>query len=142
MKKSFAVIDFDPLAIKKLREKKIPSVFGDVADVEFLMDLKFSTTKLVVMTIPTIDDQLNFINHLRSLTYKTIIVANAYHKSDAKILYTAGADYVMMPHLLGGVYVAQMLQKNAWNKKTFALLKKEQQKMIIGSESLLSHLLN
>lgn len=142
MKKRFAVIDFDPLAIKKLREKNIPSVFGDVADIEFLADLKFCATKMVIMTIPTTDDQLNFLNHLRSARCKALVIANAYHKTDAKILYAAGADYVMMPHLLGGAYVAQMLQKNAWNKKTFSGLKKEQQKMIPESGTLLSHLLN
>jgi FlaA1/EpsC-like NDP-sugar epimerase len=142
MKKSFAVIDFDPLAMKKLRTKNIPSIFGDVADIEFLADLKFCNTKLVIMTIPTTDDQLNFINHLKSLKCKAIIIANAYHKTDAKILYMAGADYVMMPHLLGGAYVANMLKKNAWTKKKFNELKKEQQKMIPESESFLTHLLN
>jgi len=86
MKKRFAVIDFDPLAIKKLREKNIPSVFGDVADIEFLADLKFCATKMVIMTIPTTDDQLNFLNHLRSARCKALVIANAYHKTDAKIL--------------------------------------------------------
>ncbi|MDO9510008.1 MAG: cation:proton antiporter, partial [Candidatus Magasanikbacteria bacterium] len=141
MKKKFAVIDFDPLAIKKLRTKNISCVFGDVADIEFLQDLKFTNTKLVVMTIPTTDDQLNLVYYLKNLKSKTIIIANAYHKSDAKILYDAGVDFVMMPHLLGGSWVASILKKTTWKKKNFSLLKKEQKKTIPESEDFLTHLL-
>jgi FlaA1/EpsC-like NDP-sugar epimerase len=141
MKKYFAVIDYDPLAIKKLRAKDTPCVFGDVADIEFLQDLNFNNTKLVVMTIPTTDDQLNLIHYLKGLRSRAIIIASAYHKSDAKILYDAGVDYVMMPHLLGGAWVANILKKTSWTKKNFAVLKKEQKKLIPQSEGFLAHLL-
>lgn len=141
MKKHFAVIDYDPLAIKKLRTKNTPCIFGDVADIEFLQDLNFNNTKLIVMTIPTTDDQLNLIHYLKGLKSKAIIIASAYHKSDAKILYDAGVDYVMMPHLLGGAWVANILRKTSWTKKNFALLKKEQKKLIPQSEGFLAHLL-
>ncbi|MDD3663223.1 MAG: NAD-binding protein, partial [Candidatus Pacebacteria bacterium] len=129
-KKKFAVIDFDPEAIKKLRISKIKSIFGDIADIEFLEDLKFKNTKLVIMTIPSTDDQINFISHLKNIKSNSLIIANAYHRSDAQILYKAGANYVMMPHFLGGKWVASMLKKNAWNRKNFSLLKKEQKNEI------------
>lgn len=129
-KKKFAVIDFDPEAIKKLRISKIKNIFGDIADIEFLEDLKFKNTKLVIMTIPSTDDQINFISHLKNIKSNSLIIANAYHRSDAQILYKAGANYVMMPHFLGGKWVASMLKKNAWNRKNFSLLKKEQKNEI------------
>lgn len=129
-KKKFVVIDFDPEAIKKLLLNKIKCIFGDIADIEFLEDLKFKNAKLVVMSIPSVDDQTNFINHIKNIGSKAVIIANAYHRSDAKILYNVGADYVMMPHLLGGKWISDILKKTDWNKKNFLALKKEQTKEI------------
>ncbi len=133
MKSKFAVIDFDPAVVKKLHTRKIPVVFGDIADVEFLGDLRFEHTKLVIMTIPAADDQINMIKYLTRHKSTAIIIANAYHRSDATALYKAGADYVMMPYLWGGDWAAAMIKKNKWTKKNFDKLKKEQKKLLTMS---------
>jgi len=130
MKIKFAVVDFDPAAIKNLHNRKIPAIFGDVADVEFLEDLKFKKTKLVVMTIPAADDQINMIKYLLSIKSEAIIVANAYHRSDADLLYRAGANYVLMPYILGGDWAAGILKERKWTKKSFSLLREEQKKIL------------
>jgi hypothetical protein len=41
-------------------------------------------------------------------------------------LYEEGADYVMLPHLLGGKWMANTLKDNKWQKSLFKKLKKEQ----------------
>jgi len=130
MKTKFAVIDFDPAVIKKLHTRKIPVVFGDIADIEFLADLRFENTKLVIMTIPAADDQINMIKYLSHCKSNAIVIANAYHRSDAVALYKAGADYVMMPYLWGGDWAATMLKENKWTKKNFDRLKEEQKKLL------------
>jgi Trk K+ transport system NAD-binding subunit len=130
MKAKFIVVDFDPTAIKKLHSKKIPALFGDIADVEFLEDLKFKNTKLVVMTIPAADDQVNMIKHLLHTKSGAIIIANAYHRADASMLYRAGADYVLMPYILGGDWAAGVLKGHKWTKKRFAELREEQKKIL------------
>lgn len=130
MKSKFAVIDFDPAVVKKLHARKIPVVFGDIADVEFLGDLRFEHTKLVIMTIPAADDQINMIKYLIHRKSTAIVIANAYHRSDATALYKAGADYVMMPYLWGGDWAATMIKKNKWTKKSFDKLKEEQKKLL------------
>lgn len=134
LKTKFAVIDFDPSVVKKLHTRKIPVVFGDVADVEFLEDLRFENTKIVIMTIPTADDQINMIRHLIHRKSNAIIVANAYHRSDAHALYRAGADYVMMPYLLGGDWAASLIKDNKWTKKSFEVLREEQRKMLASQK--------
>jgi len=45
---------------------------------------------------------------------------------DLKQLYSSGVDFVMMPHWLGGSWMAKVLAKQAWNKQTFDVLKREQ----------------
>ena len=46
-----------------------------------------------------------------------------YHNTHLDDLYEAGADYVMMPHLLGGQWI---LKDHPWTPSSFRDLKKEQ----------------
>lgn len=127
MKSKFSVIDFNPGAIMELKKEKIHSVFGDIADVEFLESLSVASSKLVVMTIPAVKDQINLINHVRKLNPKILIIANASQFKDVGVLYEAGVNYVMMPHLLGADWIAGVLKKNKrLTRKFFADLKSEQ----------------
>ena len=125
-KKSFAVVDYNPKAIAKLKQRAIPAFFGDIADVEFLESLPFEQAKIIILTIPEADDQLTLIKHVRAKSESVHIVANLYHKNHLDELYQAGANYVMMPHLLGGQWMSEVLQHSPWTKKTFVELKKSQ----------------
>ncbi len=128
LKKNFAVIDFDPTAITKLRNARLPFYFGDIGDVEFLESLPICNSKIIIMTIPSVDDQLNLIEFVRKFNKKILIIGNAYYKSDAKTLYEKGADFVIMPHLLGGQWISKMLKEEKLNKTNLARLKAEQKK--------------
>ncbi len=125
-KSNFSVIDYDPKTIHQLDEHNIPSVFGDISDVEFLESLPIAGAKMIVMTIPSLDDQINLINHVRKINSKLIILANAYHYEQSEVLYSAGANYVMMPHLLGADWISAMLMKRRFTKKYFKTLREEQ----------------
>lgn len=127
LKVSFAVIDFDPQAIEELHKKRIPSVFGDIADVEFLGDLPIGSAELIVMTIPTVDDQVNFITHARKVHPDILIIANAYYPHEAQELYEEGADYVMMPHAVGGSWIAKTLKAKKITRESLAKLRARQE---------------
>ena len=134
----FAVIDFNPESIKKLKSRGIPAFFGDVADVEFLSSIPIEKSKLIISTIPAADDQKTMINYVRGSESKTIIIANLYHNNFLEDLYEAGANYVMMPHLLGGQWISEVLTHHDWNEKLFDKLRKEQraemkQRFVIGT---------
>lgn len=122
----YAVVDYNPDAIARLKHRNIPAFFGDVADVEFLSALPLEKAGMIISTIPTADDQLTMIKHVRRMNSKNIIVANLYYNMHLDDLYEAGANYVMMPHLLGGQWIAEVLHNHAWNKLTFDKLRKEQ----------------
>ncbi len=133
----FAVVDFDPKAVERLRDIGIPAFFGDAADVEFLESLQLEKAKLVVSTLPEPDDQVTLVKYIRSKTDKTFIITNLYHVSHLEDLYEAGASYVMMLHLMGGHWMSNILAHETWTKKTFDELKKEQreemQKRIVAN---------
>lgn len=126
-KAKFAAIDFDPEAIHKLKKAKMPAIFGDISDIEFLESLPIAGARLVIMTIPAVDDQITLIKHVRKINPGILIIANAYQAEDVETLYKQGADYVMMPHALGGDWIAGLLKKQKQlSGKFLAQLKKEQ----------------
>ena len=123
---SYAVIDYNPETVSKLRRQRIPAYFGDVADVEFLESLNFEKTKLIISTIPSLDDQVTLVSHIRRNNKKVCIIGNLYDMDRVKELYTAGANFVMMPHLLGGQWITEVLLKKPWTAQTFTHLRKDQ----------------
>lgn len=126
MKTKTAIIDFDPATVTRLRRDKLPFYFGDIADIEFLSELPLHDSRLVVMTIPAVDDQLNLIRLLRRTPGGPLIIANAYHRPDAERLYKEGADFVTMPHYWGGEWIASLLRKYKWEPKALARLRRQQ----------------
>lgn len=125
---SFAVVDFNPDAVVRLNRRGIPVFFGDAADVEFLETLPLAKAKLIISTIPEFDDQNTMISTVRQMGSKAIIIANLYQATHLDSVYRAGADYVMMPHLLGGSWMAHILQEKPWNRNTFKILREEQKR--------------
>ena len=104
------VVDFDPDMVKRLRDKGIVSLFGDIADTEIQERAKLDCAKLVVSTVPDLEDNLLLIERLNHENRHAKIVVMAYETDDAKILYKAGADYVVLPHLSGGRHLAKILK--------------------------------
>lgn len=122
----FAVIDFNPEAIKKLKQRNIPHFFGDATEAEFLCDLQLDKVKLVISTFADADDQLNLLKQLRKVNKKALFIGNLSHTKFLDELYDLGADYVIIPHLIGGQWISQVLEKEKWCKDTFRKLRSQQ----------------
>ena len=127
---SFAVVDFNPEALAKLRRRGIAAYFGDAADVEFLATIPLEKAKIVLSTLPDADDQITLFEYVRKNSKKTICVGNLYNKNSLDELYASGADYVNLPHYLSGNWVASIIDEKPWTKKTFRDLRKQQTKEI------------
>ena len=124
---SYAVVDYNPHTITKLKKMNIPAYFGDAADVEFLESLPLSKAKAIILTIPAADDQLTLISHVRQMAAKPKIIANLYHYARAEELYAAGANFVMLPHLLGGQWLADFICHKQ-TAKDYSELRSDQKK--------------
>jgi Kef-type K+ transport system membrane component KefB len=128
---NFAVVDINSHTVEKIKKMKIPAFFGDVADVEFLDSLPLHKSKMLILTTPDPHDQKTLISFIRRESNNPIIVSNLHHYKHAEELYEIGADYVNMPHLLGGQWIEEMVNKKDWGKKnTFKKLRKSQIKEI------------
>jgi len=108
-KEKVIVVDFDPDVVHRLKEDNIPAIFGDIADIDIQERVHFNKAKLVISTVPDLEDNLLLIEGLNHENKKAKIVVMSYEPQDTNELYKAGADYVVMPHLAGGRHLAKII---------------------------------
>ncbi|MFO7807399.1 MAG: cation:proton antiporter [Candidatus Moraniibacteriota bacterium] len=125
---SFAVVDFDPIAIHKLKKKRVPCFFGDAFEQDFLQEMPLNQAKLVISTLPNAEEQVALSKELRKSNKRAIFIGNLSHTAFLEDLYEAGADYVMVPHLIGGRWMAQVLKGQKWTRQAFKKLRNKQKK--------------
>ncbi|MDO8425671.1 MAG: cation:proton antiporter [bacterium] len=125
--RSLAVVDDNPASIEKLRERGLRGYFGDASDIEFLEALPLDQAKLVLCTIPDPETQKLLLEHVRRRCGARVrIIATSEHASHLGALYAAGADYVTVPHLLGGTWLAGVLTTQPWTRAVFHGLRRTQ----------------
>lgn len=126
-KMNFAVVDFNPETIATLKKRAIPAFFGDAADVEFLETLPLEKAKFIILTLPDPDDQKVLLNYVREKNKRIPIIGNLADDHNLQELYNEGANYVMLPHLLGGQWIADLIKHTPLSALVFNKLKKQQQ---------------
>lgn len=124
---NLVVVDFDPQVLESLLAAHVTAMYGDISDWEVYDQIKLDRAKLVVSTVSELSDNLQLLKYLKGLKplkSKPVVVTLASDNADAKILYAAGADYVLVPHSVGGEYLESILQDFA--KRTDSIIKKGQ----------------
>ena len=110
MKKSHIVIDFNPETIKQLIDSKVPCMYGDVSDIEILERLDLKNASMIISTVPDKESNLLLVQQAKKLNKNIVVLVTGSQIEDALELYNAGADYVILPHFLGGEHVALILE--------------------------------
>jgi Kef-type K+ transport system membrane component KefB len=118
--KRFIVIDFDPSIIEELKRRNIPAMYGDADDNELLEELNIPRLKLVISTLPSVETGLFLLNKIRRLNPDVIMIVMAHSAEEAILLYENGANYVILPHFLGGSYATLLLDKYGLDETRFA----------------------
>jgi len=110
MGRDILIVDYNPDIIKRLMYKQIKCIYGDIGDEEILEKLHLSRVKTLISTIPNVHDNTLLIHMIRKHNKECHIIVTAYHVQEAMTLYQVGADYVIMPHFLGGKHAGILLQ--------------------------------
>ena len=79
-------------------------------DIEIIERLDMKNVKIVISTIPERPENLLLIKKVKEHNREALIFVTAYQVEEALSLYDAGADYVILPHLLGGEHVSLILE--------------------------------
>lgn len=123
--KNFLVVDYNPLVIKDLRKKNIEAIYGDAENSDLLEDLNISKANVIVSTVPEKETNELILDVLKRNKSKSITILTARQIDEALELYKCGADYVILPHFLGGEYVAQIIEKAKKDKEIYEKEKKK-----------------
>ncbi len=135
IKKNYLVVDFNPDTISDLTKFRIPCLYGDIDDMEFLAELPLEKIQLAISTIPDFETNFLLIESVRIVNPKAIIIVRAHSIEDALKLYRKGASYVLTPHFLGGEYIAKMVKELDTDKKEY---KEEKEKHIKTLKKMLA----
>jgi Kef-type K+ transport system membrane component KefB len=108
----FMVLEHDPEVVTQLQKDGIPCEYGDASDPEFLEDIKVKKAELVISTSTELKANLAILSVAKREGKGPTVIVVANWISSALMLYKAGADYVILPHYLGGKFATSLLRKH------------------------------
>ncbi|MFH1391700.1 MAG: cation:proton antiporter [Candidatus Diapherotrites archaeon] len=118
--KDVLIIDFDPRALKEAAKQKFNTLYGDISDletIEFIMQVK---PKVVISTIQNIDSNTILAKKLLQKNSDTKLIVLAHDVSNARKLYSAGIEFVLVPSIITADKVKTIL-KDIKEGKNFEL---------------------
>lgn len=110
--KEFLVVDFNPDVIAKLHRRGLQAVYGDIADPDIQNLARLDTARAIVSTIPSAQDSAALLTRIKSANPKARIIVTAETEDEAVTLYERGADYVLLPHFVGGLQIARLIEED------------------------------
>jgi Kef-type K+ transport system membrane component KefB len=129
------VVDYNPKVILALAEQGIDCIYGDAADTEFLSELKLGRAKLVISTIPDEESNIIIRKALDESGSKAAFIATAEQPPMAIDLYNQGADYVIIPHHIGGEFIANTIKEFGTNQDKYKDMGKAHRKALFKAKN-------
>lgn len=121
MKEKFIVVDFDPQIVEELKAHRMRVLYGDVSDVEIQERAGLARARVVISTIPDMRDSLTLIEYMKKMNPNGKVIVTAETEWEGGELYHAGADYVLLPHFIGGEQLANLIEKDSGLRTLTAL---------------------
>ncbi len=115
------VVDFNPEIVESLKNSGVRVIYGDMSDQELYEKLALNEASLIISTVPDITENLYLLKSLGKRKSQMLILS-ASDISEAHRLYKAGADYVLVPHSVGGEFLAQTFLHHSHGREASARL--------------------
>lgn len=106
----FIIVDFNPDVISHFRNQKLAAVCGDITDPYIQEVAALSSARLIIATIPDFHDTMALLEAIKTFKKKPKIIVAGGDESEAIELYHAGADYVLLPHFVGGTHLTEIIR--------------------------------
>lgn len=117
--KKILVVDEHPGIIAHLQKKKIPCIYGDIGDIDFLQELNLKSSKMIISTVKKFDENMILLKTIKQHNPNIIIVLVSNQIHEAIKLYEQGADYVILPHYIGVDHTSLMLEEYGFDIQKF-----------------------
>jgi len=109
------VIDFDPNVFNRLSSENTDVLLGDATDIEILDMAKVTDAKIIICTIPNLEENLSIINLIKNVKNKPIFIGSSDTRLESLKLYEKGADYVLNPDIIAGEFLRHMFLNYGFN---------------------------
>ena len=126
--KNFAIVDYNPKVVLSLNKRNIEAIYGDAGNKNFLDEIGLEHAKLVISTVPDEYTNLMISEMLKEVNSSAVFIATAEQPRQALDLYKTGADYVIIPHHLGGDYTSDLIKTLGMNKLKYKEIGKNHRK--------------
>ncbi len=100
-KQEMILIDHDPETVFDYIKKGIYSIYGEANNIEVLEKVKVDSAKLLILAIPDVKTGVTALRYAKKKNPKIKVFARAHYYRDALKYYENGADFVIMPHIIG-----------------------------------------
>lgn len=118
-KQPLVVLDFNPHQVEILLAEEIPVIYGDVSDPEVLDILNLEEAKLIISTSPELEGSKTLLEDLKLRKINIPVIVRAETIKDAQNLYKAGADFVILPEVMAGDLLLDILREHINEKSYF-----------------------
>lgn len=125
MKKNYLVVDINPEVVKQLIDNGVPCIYGDVGDKEILERIDLGDAEIVISTIPNHEDNLLLIWEVKKANPETLVFISEKQVDNALELYNEGADYVIIPDIVGGERISEYMAEYMTDIKGIEEARKE-----------------
>ncbi|MEK6969638.1 MAG: cation:proton antiporter [Nanoarchaeota archaeon] len=116
LKTKVLIVDYNPAVIHDMVEEGFHCIYGEVADEEIIHRMNLKHIEMLISTVPELKDNLFLLKKTRAVNKHAQVFLTANNIDDALKLYDNGANYVILPHFLGGEHTANLITKIRINK--------------------------
>lgn len=106
----YVIVDFNPEIQKRLAAGNHPVIFGDITDPEILEAAQVDKARLIISTIDGLSENLVILERLSGLRKKPLSLFTTVTRSNALKMYEKGADYVVVPEVVAGDHIRNLLK--------------------------------
>ncbi|MFH1256258.1 MAG: cation:proton antiporter [Candidatus Diapherotrites archaeon] len=105
------LIDHNSEVVFKAIRKGINAAYGSFENRELWDRLNLKGASLLLMMVPDVKGQLRLLKLARKFNPEIVVCGRAHYFHEALALYKAGANFVVMPHVIGGNIFIEKLSK-------------------------------
>ena len=116
-------------------------MFGDAGDSAFLDELPFAHAMMIVSTVHDYAANALILRHAKHAHPSVIAIMSAHDIHNATLLYEQGADYVIVPHMIGGQHTAMLIESFDDDVERYAQHKIEHYAMLQGTTQQIGEVL-
>ncbi len=109
--KKYTIVDYNPSIVSELEEKGISYIYGDANDLELIEEFDLENIELLISTISDFSTNSLLLRELKKRNKQAHVILTSEDVEYALKLYEKGADYVIIPHHLGGNYASDLINK-------------------------------